>query len=94
MYLEDRRSLLKYFLKGSGNLTYTDIYGFKHENATVISKEDEFHRIFIIEDEQHRRFECLKENPEPTHKGPSHWKLSSRDTPPDNYWDVFEPNDN
>lgn len=45
-------------------MTYTDIYGFKHDNATIISKEDDFHRIFIIEDEKHRRFECLKENPE------------------------------
>jgi hypothetical protein len=71
-------------------MTYTDIYGFKHENAKVVSKPDEFHRIVIIEDEQHRRFECLKENPEATHKGPAHWALSKGDTPPDNYWDVFE----
>lgn len=74
-------------------MTYTDIYGFKHENATIVSKKDEFRRVFIIEDEKHRRFECLKEHPESTHKGSAHWKLSSKDTPPDNYWDVFETSD-
>ncbi|MEO4706663.1 hypothetical protein ABHW52_03515 [Pediococcus pentosaceus] len=56
----------------------------------LLVNKTNFIAFFIIEDEKHRRFECLKEHPEATHKGSSHWKLAKQDTPPDNYWDVFD----
>ncbi|GAB5052197.1 hypothetical protein PESHB4_08340 [Pediococcus ethanolidurans] len=70
-------------------MTYKDIYGYVHENSKIVTTINEFKRVFIIEDADHRRFECLKKNPPSVHKFNVHWHKSHSNKVPSSYWDSF-----
>ena len=57
-------------------MDFTDVYGIKHENCTLITPTEEYRRIIIFMDSVGRRFVAISPNPEPTKYGSakSHWK--------------------
>lgn len=71
-------------------MEYVDIFGYKHSDCSIISSDNEYKRVFIIEDSSHRHFVCLKPDATPKKGMSNHWELSKDDHIPDNYWDPFD----
>lgn len=66
-------------------MTYTDIFNIKHSNARVINTQNDFKRIFVIEDVNGIRYTCLKPNAPQAPKAISHFKSLDPKNAPLNY---------
>ncbi|MDN7036875.1 hypothetical protein [Lactiplantibacillus plantarum] len=75
-------------------MDFTDVYGIKHENCTLIAPTEEYRRIIIFMDSVGRRFVAISPNPEPTKYGSakSHWKQGKPNDVPKEYFHIDKKN--
>lgn len=63
-------------------MTYTDIFNVTHDDCKIVQTQNDFKRIFIIENKQGVRFTCVKEDAPKSPKVSDHWKHANPDDSP------------
>ncbi|KWT46806.1 hypothetical protein EFS21_08315 [Levilactobacillus brevis] len=64
-------------------MVFTDIFNVKHDDCKIIQTQNDFKRVFIIENEQGVRFTCLKDDAPRSSKIHDHWKHAKPSDSPD-----------
>ncbi|WP_082820857.1 hypothetical protein [Secundilactobacillus collinoides] len=69
-------------------MNFTDVYGIKHDNCTLITPANEYNRILIFMDLAGRRFITISPNPTPSKysSANSHWKCGRPSEAPREYF--------